>query len=89
MSERTIHGDRDNERAPATELDRNVAEANAALMLVIEGLVRSVSVSGLRYAEDVARLILPAAQREHIDLRIDRLHSGWACLVVGPQRLKR
>jgi hypothetical protein len=78
------HRDSDQEPLALPEFRRNLVEAEAATMLVREGVARTMTLSGLRYAGDVAALILPAAQREGIAVRVERSETGAPILVVGP-----
>ena len=71
------------------EFRRNLLEAEAALMMVREGSAVSVTLSGFRHLIAIAGLILPAAQRDGIRVRIERSESGLPCLVVGPRLLVR
>jgi hypothetical protein len=78
------HRDSDQEPVVLPEFRRNLVEAEAATMLVKEGVARTMTLSGLRYASGVAALILPAAQRDGIALRVERSEAGAPVLVVGP-----
>jgi hypothetical protein len=67
------------------EFHRNLLEAEAALMLVREGSAVSVTLTGFRHLIAIAGLILPAAQRDGIRIRIERSESGLPTLIVGPR----
>ena len=79
------HGDHDGEPLRLPEFRRNLAEAEAALLLVQEGTAYTVTLSGLRHLSSVAARILPAAQQAGIELSIDRSGSGVAYLMIGPR----
>ena len=67
------------------EFHRNLLEAEAAVTMVREGSAVSVTLSGFRHLIAIAGLILPAAQRDGIRVRIERSESGLPTLIVGPR----
>ena len=78
------HRDSDQEPLALPEFRRYLIEAEAATMLVREGVARTITLSGLRYVTAIAALMLPTAQPEGIALRMERSETGAPILVVGP-----
>ena len=85
VDEQMNHGARRPRHREPTQFERELGEGQAALMLVSGAVATRVTLTGLRFAERLGPILLPAAQELGIPLRVDHASGDRAVLVVGPK----
>jgi hypothetical protein len=72
--------------APTDSEEQDLAEIDAAIELIHQGLAARVRLVGLRTPETVAAAGLARAQAGRLQFSVDRGASGALALTIGPGR---
>ncbi|MFL5640815.1 MAG: hypothetical protein ACJ77O_03990 [Chloroflexota bacterium] len=72
-------------RPSASPLERDLAEVDAAIELILSGLATRIRLVGLLRPDGVAPIGLAHAQAAGLAFEVDRGQEGAAVLTVGPR----
>ena len=72
--------------APTDSEEQDLAEIDAAIELIRQGMAARVRLVGLRAPEAVAGAGLARAQASDIEFSVDRGAAGAVALTIGPRR---
>jgi hypothetical protein len=72
--------------APTDSEEQDLAEIDAAIELIRQGMAARVRLVGLRTPEAVAGAGLARAQASDIEFSVDRGAAGAVALTIGPRR---